>query len=60
MNETIEALDARSLADQVQKVHGPKAFDYAVSTAKQHLHTAAWKSGALWLQVVNRLNTSKT
>tara|TARA_R110000868_G_scaffold31905_1_gene116529 strand:- start:4448 stop:4630 length:183 start_codon:yes stop_codon:yes gene_type:complete len=60
MNEKTEALDARSLADQVQQAHGAQAFDYAVNTAKQHLHTAAWKSGALWLQVVNRLNASKT
>ena len=48
--------DIVSLADELRRTHGAAALDIAVATAKQHLSTAAWKSCAMWLQVVNRLN----
>jgi len=60
MGSKIETMDAGILTEQVMQTHGPQALDYAASNAKQHLLTAAWKSGALWLQVVNRLSASKT
>ncbi len=47
--------DIDGLAEELRRRHGAAAFDIAVETAKQHLGTAAWKSGAMWLQVVNRL-----
>jgi hypothetical protein len=48
--------DAGAIADALKKEHGADALDFAVRTAKQHLKVAEWKSGALWLQVVNRLS----
>ena len=48
--------DSDRLADELRRTHGAAALDIAVATAKQRLSTAAWKSFAMWLQVVNRLN----
>ena len=48
--------DITALADEVRRAHGPSALDFAAQTAKQHLRSAAWKSCAMWLQVVNRLS----
>lgn len=59
MGSKIETMDVGVLAEQVKQTHGSQALNYATTTAKQHLRTAAWKSGALWLQVVNRLNISE-
>jgi hypothetical protein len=60
MGGTIEAMDAGVLAEQVKRTHGSEALNYAVGNARQHLLTAAWKSAALWLRVVNSLNSTKT
>jgi hypothetical protein len=48
--------DVDALAEELRRTHGAGALDAAISTAKQHLNSAAWKNCALWLQVVNRLN----
>lgn len=45
-----------ALADEVRKVHGTEALDYAITRMHQHLGASAWKNCALWLQIVNRLN----
>ena len=55
MGSTIEAMDAGILTEQIRRTHGPQALEYAAGNARQHLLTAAWKSGALWLRVVNSL-----
>lgn len=57
MDPSNENLDVDALTEEVKRTHGSKAFDYAAGTAKHHLLTAAWKSGALWLKVANRLKT---
>ena len=59
MTNCVETMGAVGLAKEVQRTHGAEALDYAINTTKRHLHTAEWKNGALWLQVVNRLNASK-
>ncbi len=59
MDHDIDNTDVGTLADEVRRTHGSEAFDYAARTAKHHLLTAAWKSGALWLKVVNRLKTEE-
>ena len=48
--------DIDSMAAELQRAHGADALEIAVQTAKQHLSSAAWKSCAMWLQVVNRLS----
>lgn len=55
MAEPLYRSDVDAIADGLRQTHGSHAFDFAVQTAKQHLQAAAWKHGALWLQVVNRL-----
>jgi hypothetical protein len=56
MSDPLYRTDVDALAEELRRTHGQSAFDFAVSTAKEHLHAAAWKHCALWLQVVNRLN----
>lgn len=50
--------DIGSLAEELQRTHGVNALDVAVSTAKQYMQSSAWKNFAMWLQVVNRLNSA--
>ena len=50
--------DIGSVAEELRRTHGANALDVAVSTAKQYMRTSAWKNFAMWLQVVNRLNTA--
>ena len=45
-----------ALAAEVRRSHGNGALDYAIARLRQHLGASAWKSCALWLQIVNRLN----
>lgn len=45
-----------ALADEVRRTHGSAALDYAIACMHEHLGASAWKSCALWLQIVNRLN----
>ena len=48
--------DVCGLADALTREHGLRAFDVALDTARQHMHSAAWKQCTMWLQVVNHLN----
>ena len=47
--------DVYGLADTLTRQHGLRAL--ALDTARQHMHSAAWKQCTMWLQVVNHLNT---
>ena len=60
MTLEVDTTDVGTLMEEVKRSHGPQAFEYAANTAKQHLLSAAWKSGALWLKVVNRLRTAES
>ena len=50
--------DISGLVDELQRTHGTNALEVAVSTAKQYMASSAWKNFAMWLQVVNRLNSA--
>lgn len=52
--------DVSILAEELRRTHGVNALDVAVSTAKQYMASSAWKNFAMWLQVVNRLNSAPT
>ena len=52
--------DIGSVAEELIRTHGPNALDVAVSTAKQYMASSAWKNFAMWLQVINRLNSAPT
>ena len=45
-----------ALAEEVRRTHGTEALDYAITCMRGHLGASAWKSCALWLQIVNRLS----
>ena len=49
--------DIAALAEELRREHGANAYEIAVKNAREHLDSSAWKNCALWLQVVNRLNT---
>lgn len=56
MSDPLYRTDVNALAEELRRTQGPSAYEFAVSTAKEHLQAAAWKHCALWLQVVNRLD----
>jgi hypothetical protein len=49
--------DIGGLVEELRRTHGANALDVAVNTAKQYMASSAWKNFAMWLQVVNRLNS---
>ncbi len=48
--------DINALAEELCRTHGTRALDVAIATAKEHLRAAAWKHGAVWLRVANKLS----